>query len=146
MDLRQYMTSCGVRFGNYVGEDGTPTRKTKFTNPYDYDPFVIWQSKTKADDTVYSDRLWQWDHKKHDELCQKHFGNRGQYWDQRPAHQIQDFLCDYFGEKVELCRVMEYCNVATGYPCWRFDYKRLEPSEREYKDVQEEAIAEAREG
>lgn len=68
--------------------------------------------------SAYSDRLWQWDHKKHDELCQKHWGNRGQYWHERTPNEISAFLSDYFGKKCVVTKIMLYENVSSGYPVW----------------------------
>lgn len=74
--------------------------------------------------TVYSDRLFQWDHKKYDELCLKHWDNRGQYFDCRTGEEIEAFLRDYIGEqKLILCRIEQHENKSTGYPLWRFDYR-----------------------
>jgi hypothetical protein len=76
----------------------------------------------KSTQTVYSDRLWQWNPKKHDELCQKHFGNQGQYWGNRTPEAIQSFLSEYEGKDISLCRAEELTNTSNGYPYWRFDY------------------------
>lgn len=84
---------------------------------------VIFQNKETATDTVYSDRLYQWDYKKHNELCQKHFGNEGQSWSSRKPKLIEAFLTDYIGKKIVLCRIEQHENQSTGYPVWRFDYK-----------------------
>jgi hypothetical protein len=90
---------------------------TYFNLPY------IFDNGEKATDTVYSDRLFQWDSKKHDELCQKHFGNQGQYWSGRSPELIEAFLRDYMDDQsVVLCRIEEHENQSTGYPLWRFDY------------------------
>lgn len=78
----------------------------------------------EATNTVYSDRLFQWDSKKHDEFCQKHFGNTGQYWDRREPDKIQEFLSDYLNEKVILCKIEQHTNASNGYPLWRFDYRK----------------------
>jgi hypothetical protein len=110
---------------DYLFEYTTTGKRTKLTHPYNYDPFVIWDNGEKADGTVYSDRLLQWDWDKHNDLCEKHFGNKGQYWNRRDPKKIEAFLCDYFGEPVMLTMIEEHCNQATGYPCWRFDYRRL---------------------
>ena len=83
----------------------------------------LFDNGQKATDTVYSDRLYQWDSKKHDELCTKHFGNTGQYWDNRKPEEIEAFLRDYCNEpKIVLCRIEQHENRATGYPLWRIDY------------------------
>lgn len=105
-----------------LNEHGEPI-KTKQTHPYNYDPIVLYKNGKTATGSVYSDRLFQQDYEKHDEICQKVFGNRGQYWDKREPKQIEKFLSEYFGKKITLTRITEYCNQSTGYPCWRFDYK-----------------------
>ena len=83
----------------------------------------IFDNGQKATNTVYSDRLHQWDYKKYNELCKKHFGNEGQYWGGRNPKLIEAFLRDYMNDQsVVLCRIEEHENRATGYPLWRFDY------------------------
>lgn len=75
-------------------------------------------------DTVYSDRLYQWDSDKHDKLCIKYFGNTWQYWGGRTVYDIELFLREYTGHKsLILCKVEELENQSNGYPYWRFDYK-----------------------
>ena len=111
--------------GNYFDEYGKPCKKTKMTHPYNYDAFVIWESvnKDKANNTIYTDNLLHWDYDKHNKLCEKHFGNKGQLWADRKPEKIEKFLRDWTeDEKLELVRVMEHCNQATGYPLWRFDF------------------------
>ena len=106
----------------YVSND--PNRRTKLTHPYNYNPFTVWKGLEDPNGSAYTDRLYQWDCKKHDDLCMKHFGDKGQYWDCREIPKIQDFLRDYFDdENLILCEVQEHCNQATGYPCWFFSYK-----------------------
>lgn len=104
--------------------DGPP-RKTKFTHPYSYDPITQFMlCGVEPTSTVYTDRLTQWDFAKHDRLCQKHFGNRGQYWDGRSPKLTEAFLRDWYDDpELILTAIIEYCNVATGYPCWRLDFK-----------------------
>jgi hypothetical protein len=102
-----------------------PNVRTKFSHPYNYDPFTMWSGKDTPDGSVYTDRLYQWDPKKHDDLCTKHFGNCGQYWDYRSVDKIQDFLRDYLdAPELKLCEVQEHCNQATGYPLWFFSYRK----------------------
>jgi hypothetical protein len=84
---------------------------------------VTFDNGRKANDTVYSDRLFQWDHKKHDELCMKHFGNSGQYWDKREPENIEAFLRDYMNDQtLILCKTTIYEYMARDYLIWRFDY------------------------
>lgn len=100
------------------------TIKTKFSNPYDYDPIVQFiGGKNEANATIYSDHLYHWDAEKHDALSQKHFGNDRQYWDDRDGKKIQAFVRDWCNDQaLELTRVTEYCNVSTDFPTWRLDY------------------------
>jgi hypothetical protein len=105
-------------------EYGKPVKRTKRSHPYNYDGFVLWRggANEEANDTIYSDRLLDWDSAKHDELCQKHFGNRAQRWSDRKPEEIEAFLRDFMDKpNLRLIFVMEYCNQATGYPVWRFD-------------------------
>ena len=75
-----------------------------------------------ANSTVYSDRLYQWDYEKYNELCWKYFGNHGQYWSGRDTKLIEAFLRDYIDDQtIVLCRIEETVNQSSGYPLWRFD-------------------------
>jgi hypothetical protein len=111
------------------------------SNPYSYDPFVIYESAVMIQPdgsirsseyswvthTVYSDRLVQWDYDKHGDLCLKHFGNKGQYWDSREPSKIEAFLRDYLDEEnLVLIKITQHCNQSNGYPCWQFDYATRE--------------------
>lgn len=112
--------------GHYgpVDERGNPVRRTKQTHPYSYDGFVLWKSRdykpTLPAGTIYSDRLYEWDYEKAMRLGEKHQIRR---WDNTPTKQIEAFLRDWNDDpKLHLVLVMEYCNQASGYPVWRFDY------------------------
>lgn len=99
----------------------------KMWKRYSYDPFIIMENKNvKSNGTVYSDRLYSWDYKKHNRLCMIHFGNIGQLWDERSRktpEKVEKFLRDYFDDDtIVLGRVIEYCNKSTGFPVWRIDY------------------------
>lgn len=74
---------------------------------------------------VYSDRLVHWDYNKYNELCIKHFGNRGQYWNNREPEKIEAFLSEYFDKEVDFIRKKQFENVSNGYPYWllTFCYK-----------------------
>ncbi|MCW8829982.1 MAG: hypothetical protein OQK32_00495 [Gammaproteobacteria bacterium] len=75
----------------------------------------------KPKDTIYSDRLYEWDSDKYNTLCEKHFGDRGQWWNTREAEKIEAFLSDYLGRPVTLINIEKQENKATGFPVWRFD-------------------------
>ena len=113
-----------VRWGR-IDENGNVVKRSKEEYRYSYDGFIQWRGgkNEDANGTIYSDRLLNWDFKKHDRLCQKVFGNKGQYWDRRNSKDIEKFLRLWTGDKkLKLVSVMEYCNWANGYPFWRFDY------------------------
>ena len=41
----------------------------------EYNSPYIYNNGIEPNDTVYSDRLFQWDSKKYNKLCKKHFGD-----------------------------------------------------------------------
>lgn len=99
--------------------------KDRISYPYTYDPFLIYfneKAESESTVTIYSDRLWQWDYDKYNLLCKKHFGNEGQIWENREPEKIQAFLCDWTGKEVILIANIQYVNMLSGYPVWRFDY------------------------
>ena len=99
--------------------------KQKHKYPYTYSPFLIFFNE-KADkegtNTIYTDRLLQWDYEKHNRLCRKHFGNEGQLWEKRDPKKIEAFLCDWIGKKIVLVVDIQYVNLSNGFPLWRFDF------------------------
>lgn len=113
-------------FSDTVDEHGNPVKKTKMDYPYSYDGFVTHRfgKNEEANHTIYSDRLLQQDYTKTRGLMQKHFGNDGDYYDNRKPKAIESFLKELLGdENLKLIFIMEYCNVSNGYPLWRFDVK-----------------------
>ncbi len=125
---KSYMNQTGISWGyaTRINEFGKPVERSKEEYPYSYDGFVTWRGgkNEEATSTIYSDRLLDWDYKRHDELCVKHFGDKGQVWYSRDSKKIEAFLRDWTGDKkLKLIFVMEYCNQSSGYPLWRFDYK-----------------------
>lgn len=113
-------------YSGYINEHGESVERTPYTNPYSYDGFIVWRGglNKDANSTIYSDRLIQWDFKKHDELSMKHFGNHAQIWYDRDPKKIEAFLRDWTDDpKLKLVFVMQYCNVSSGFPLWRFDYQ-----------------------
>ena len=143
--MNDYAGAFGMIFG-YTGDDGKPVKRTKQTNPYNYDDYVLWDDgsgrgdpKTKVDrrDGAYSDRMMQWDYDKFNRCCQEIFGNQGQYFNNREPAEIEKFLRKYFGKpNLVLVRILESCNQATGYPLWYFRWIEVELTpemEAEYK-------------
>lgn len=75
----------------------------------------------------YSDRLYQWDWKKYNTLCEKHFGDRGQWFSQRAPKKIEAFLREYHGFAIlVLLYIVEGENLGNGYPYWVFGYAYVE--------------------
>jgi len=109
---------------NSLDELKSGTVRTKQSHPYSYDPITQFSrpaSKDDAEDSVYSDRMDEWDPELCAKLKNKHFGNTGDYWDQRSPAAIESFLKDYFtAPNLILTKVIEHCNQATGYPVWQF--------------------------
>jgi len=99
-------------------------RLSKETHPYSYDPFTVWANGVQSNKGVHTDRLFQWDHEKHDALCNKHFGNSGQHWADREPLAIEALLREYLNSpKLVLCEIQEHCNQGTGVPVWYLAYK-----------------------
>lgn len=76
-------------------------------------------------DTVYSDRLFQWDHEKYNKTRHRLFGNEGQGWFGIPPEDVEKFLQEYMcDDSIRICRIERSENRATGNPLWRFDFRR----------------------
>jgi hypothetical protein len=127
----QMMDMVGDFNGGFISgkidTEGNPVRKTSHTNPYNYDTFIMIGEPNIAPTkgACYSDRLMQWDFKKHDKCLEAVFGegDTGQYWSSRSPEGIEKFLRLYFDDSsIELVRVLQGCNASNGYPFWVFEY------------------------
>lgn len=123
------MNKIGMSLSYFVGVDaeGKEIERSEHEHPYNFSPYCTWidrkNKNIKNISGVYSDRLFQWDYEKHDNLCLNHFGDRGQYWDRRKPLDIQSFLRDYLGHpELILIKIDKHCNVSSGYPVWYFTY------------------------
>jgi hypothetical protein len=116
-----------LRFSRYIDMNGNPVKKDKFKCPYSYDEFVLYDNRTKEcsenTQTVYSDRLMQWDYDKFNRCCMNVWENQGQYFDNRQPKDIEKFLSLYLGKDINLTLMLEGCNVSNGYPYWVFFYE-----------------------
>lgn len=74
--------------------------------------------------SAYSDRLHQWDAKKHDRCCQQIWGNSGQYWHERSANEVSKFLTLYNGYPCKVVQIKQYENCSSGYPLWYFLWEK----------------------
>lgn len=80
-------------------------------------------SDFKANNTIYSDRLLQWDYARYNKLSTKHFGNESQYWYGRDADKIEAFLREWCNDNTLILIAVELeMNESNGYPIWRFDF------------------------
>ena len=87
--------------------------------------FLILTHTNSGTSREHNIRSLQQDREKYHKLSKKHFKNEGHYFNNRSPKKIEKFLKDWFGnKKLKLVFIMEYCNVATGYPVWRFDIKK----------------------
>jgi hypothetical protein len=81
---------------------------------------VIYGKREEGLSWDYSDRLWQWDSdkaKKSAELARQKFTPR-------TANYYQEYLCQYFDEKIVLNCIIAGVNVSNGYSYLVFGYKR----------------------
>lgn len=108
-------------YPQFLDWDGNEVERTPDKYRYSYDAYVTYKKADKYKHAAYSDRLFQHDYKKYNKLCKKHFGNEGQYWDDRSEKKIQAFLRDFYGKpKLELVGIMNGCNASNGFPYWVF--------------------------
>ncbi|MFA5175774.1 MAG: hypothetical protein WC413_00745 [Candidatus Nanoarchaeia archaeon] len=70
-------------------------------------------------DSIYSDRMKQWDREKYEKLLKKYF-NKGKGFSSN-MKKTSKFLEEYFGIKIDGFRIVRFTNVSSGYPVWRFD-------------------------
>lgn len=84
---------------------------------------LVYNSGKESKESVYSDRLWQWDHEKYNRCCREVWGNEGQSFYGRSPEDIEKFLRLYLERNdVILCRILQDENHSDGFPYWRFDY------------------------
>lgn len=122
------ISADGSYRAGYVDEYGNRIERTPMTHPHGYDGYVTHRAgeNKEVHSTIYSDRLSQWDYKKTDTLKRKHFGDAGDWWNTREPKAIQAFLSEYFSRPIKIIFIMQYCNLSSGYPCWRFDVRYLD--------------------
>ncbi len=129
------LTPDGSVFYGLVDEHGNAIERTPTTHPYSYDGFVTWRLNDETPDSgVYTDRLIQQNRELHNILCQKHFGDKRQYWTDRDPKKVEAFLRDWTGDKeLKLIFIMQYCKGYSGYPTWRLDFKYGEEQQENIK-------------
>jgi hypothetical protein len=128
--FRAEVWSAGESFGGqyyspYCDLNGKPVECTPITHPYSYDPYVVWKGDyNEKDYAVYSDRLYQYDHKKYNEACEKVFGNQGQVFFERQPKDVEKLLqLIYEDDTIELTAIMQGANKSSGHRYWVFFYR-----------------------
>ena len=124
----------------WVDENGVEVQenkniRTKQSHPYNYSPIILWNKKQGylgghylddcedalvegSNNSIYTDRMSQWDHTKYNTLYDKYIKDSG--WND--AENVEKFLREYNEDpNLELLQVVEYCHAASGYPLWRLD-------------------------
>lgn len=97
--------------------------RTKSSHPYSYDPFTVWGGSSKeCNGSEYTDRLAEW-YPKYHEIGRRIFGDRRWFGTHCHGEKIEEFLRELRSDPtLKLTRVVEYCNVSSGYPVWRVDF------------------------
>lgn len=119
-----------VVFG-FLDEYGQAISRTPVSNPYSFDGFIIAGTpyirgnEPEHLSTVYDDRMRAHDYSHYRALQQMHLGKETDRYDGIAVDRIEALLRDFFQNPgLTLRLVMKYCNVSTGYPCYRFDFQR----------------------
>lgn len=112
----------------YEDINGEPTKRTKTTHPYSYDPYVVFRNgkNEEINETAYHDRMIQWDFQKFRDCLNKN-GIKGELsiGDPENWNKIEPFLRDYFDDQeLKLIILMEGANLANGYPYYVFHTNR----------------------
>ena len=92
--------------------------------PYSYSPFIVWGEDRNCE-CVYTDRLFQWDHKLTDALLVKHFGSQNQYFNCKRPELVEKFLQERLNlPNLKLVTIVEWCNMSSGFPLWSLHYTK----------------------
>ena len=96
--------------------------RSKHEYPYSYSAYFLWKgAKAEGDETVYSDRMRDWDAEKFREALSK-VKKRLSQLNQK---EMSKFLSVYFDKKIEATALAEGCNVSNGYPYWILWFKEI---------------------
>lgn len=111
----------------FVNLKGEPVERTPYTNPYNFDEYVVYISdKYKLNYpycTEYSDRLIERDYHKFTTCYEYAFNHSGQlFYDVTPEVATR-FLSKYLNRNIELYAILCGCNVSNGYPYWVFIFE-----------------------
>jgi hypothetical protein len=132
--------NCAV---GLLGLDGNPIERTPEKYPYSHDPYVIWQktgdfAKDRGATCIYTDRMYQRDFHRIENLVRSYFGNISQYWDDREPEKVEALLREWANDpEIELTMIAHHVNFSSGYPLWSLHY--TSPKLRELEARQKES-------
>lgn len=115
---------------SYMGRPYKPEvypYRSQFKHPYSYSPIIIWANKLDATAKVAISReLYRGkNYGRAEKMCQRYFGDQGQYFNNRDPVLIQKWLAAMLKKRIELHMIVEFCNEQNGYPYWEFHYSYL---------------------
>lgn len=101
--------------------DGALQKRFEDIEESPYDEVPLYTSRVKANNTIYADRMRQWDRDKYEECCKKVWGCIMNNFYSVDSSEVEDFISLYLDKKVTLASV--YTNQGyNGYDYYRFDY------------------------
>jgi hypothetical protein len=124
MDLNVSPAYLALFFGG-KGRDGKPVERTRQDYPYSFDDYLSYENTAQplANNSMYTDRMYEHEPKKYKELMQKHFQSESEFWGGRSPEKIEAFLRDYCDlPSLQLVRIWTCCNQAYGSEHWQFEF------------------------
>jgi hypothetical protein len=116
--------------GEYMRPDGTRCERTKKSHPYSYEPYVIFgPAGDVGTASAWTDQMRKEDRPRFDALCVKHFRDcNGPGWSNLPQSNMTAFMRELYGDpRLEVYRLVEFCNTRTEFPEWRVDFSHSAP-------------------
>jgi hypothetical protein len=113
------------RISAYMRPDGTRCERTKKSHPYSYEPYVIFGPAGHIGTaSAWTDQMRKEDRTRFDWLCVKHFKEcSGPGWSSLPQSNVTSFMRELYGDpRLEVYRLVEFCNTRTEFPEWRVDF------------------------
>ena len=104
-----------------IYKEGTPAYSA-FDDAQDCEYAIV--GAPDPTDSMYADRMRQWDYKKYDDAKMKVFGKPSDYLDEYRMDKLEEFISEYLKEKVILCSFVRTLNRSSGYPVYCFRYRK----------------------
>lgn len=106
-----------------IYKEGTPTYQV-FDDAKDCEYLLV--GAPEHTDSMYADRMRQWDPAKYDAAKMKVFGKPSDYLDEYRMSDLELFIQEYLQAKVTLCSFIRTINTSSGYPVYCFKYRKAE--------------------